>query len=265
MSAEADTTDDTLFDGALRLRQPARKKGYRVNVDALLLAAFAGANEPVREDRARRLLATGGATATTAVRRVRHAVDLGAGVGAVGLALLHLGAAARVTFVEIEPELAALAAWNAEANGWAERAQTVNADVRAAMTRLRAGADLVVCNPPYVSPGRGRVPAVGRGARVGDLDVFLRAARAVAGRRARIAFVYPAIEATTLLTSMRALGLEPKRLRLVHARITEPARVVLVEAAAGKPGGLVIEPPLVELEGPRRSAELAALLTSPRA
>ena len=33
------TTTDALYDGAVSLRQPAR--GYRVNVDALLLAAFA--------------------------------------------------------------------------------------------------------------------------------------------------------------------------------------------------------------------------------
>ncbi len=58
--------------------------------------------------------------------------------------------------------------------------------------------------------------------------------------------VYPAIEATTLLLELRARGLEPKRLRLVHAHAGDKARIVLVECAAGKPGGLEIEPALVE-------------------
>src|SRR5262245_55763877 len=62
-------TQDALFDGALTLFQPAR--GYRVNIDALLLAAFAARG-----------------------RRARRAIDLGAGVGAVGLSLLYLRAAA---------------------------------------------------------------------------------------------------------------------------------------------------------------------------
>ncbi|MGH7328487.1 MAG: tRNA1(Val) (adenine(37)-N6)-methyltransferase, partial [Polyangiaceae bacterium] len=58
--------------------------------------------------------------------------------------------------------------------------------------------------------------------------------------------VYPAPSLTTLLSTLRASGLEPKRVRLVHAKSISPARIALVEAQAGKVGGLVIEPPLVE-------------------
>jgi tRNA1Val (adenine37-N6)-methyltransferase len=219
-------TEDTLFGGAVALAQPARGGPYRVNVDAILLASFAG------------------------VRRARSAFDLGAGVGAVGLSLLHLGAAEHVTMIEVDGALAKLARANARANGWESRIEVVHADVGDA-DRVPAGAaDLVVCNPPYITPGRGRAPAPPRArARSGPLDVFLDAARRLAGRRARVCFVYPAIEATTLLTELRARGLEPKRLRAVHGaprKNVDRARVVLVEAVAGKPGGLVIEPPLFE-------------------
>ena len=215
----AEPTEDTLFAGAVALAQPPRGGAYRVNVDAVLLAAFAA----------------GGARA----RSARRAFDLGAGVGAVGLSLLHLGAAEHVTMFEIDDALAKLAQRNARANGWESRVEVVHGDVADA----RGAADLVVCNPPYVVPGRGRLPSAARArARSGPLDVFLDAARRLAGRRARVCFVYPAIETTTLLTSLRARGLEPKRLRTVHARSDRHARVVLVEAVAGKPGGLLIEP-----------------------
>lgn len=217
------TTRDALFDGRVALVQPARGRGYRVNADALLLADFA------------------------ARRRARAAFDLGAGVGAVGLSLLHLDAAAHVTMIELDPQLADLARENAEANGWGARVTTVAGDVAVAARARRGAADLVVCNPPYVAPGRGRAPSAARArARSGPLDVFLDAARALAGRRARVCFVYPANETTTLLAELRARGLEPKRLRAVHGREGAPARVVLVECAAGRPGGLVVEPPLVE-------------------
>ena len=248
------TTHDRLFGGTLSLRQPARRAGYRVNVDALLLGAFAAG------------VLAGGEPRPPRSARARHAVDLGSGVGAVGLTLLHLGAASRVTFVEIDEPLAHLAAENAAENGWAERAHVIHGDVAYAAKALGAAADLVVCNPPYVPPGRGRVPAEGvRGAKYGDLGAFVDAARKVVGRRARVCFVYPAIEATTLLTALRTRGLEPKRLRAVHGRREDNARVVLVEAVAGKLGGLAIEPPFVE-NGARgaRSAELEALLTMPR-
>jgi tRNA1Val (adenine37-N6)-methyltransferase len=229
----ARATQDTLFGGRVALAQPARGGGYRVNVDALLLAEFAIGAPPEAPERSR--------------GPARAAFDLGAGVGAVGLSLLHLGAAEHVTMIEVDPALARLAEANAAANGWAERVEVLRADV-AALAELGAGAaDLVVCNPPYVEPGRGRAPLPSRArARSGPLAVFLDAARRLAGRRARVCFVYPAIEVTTLLAELRARGLEPKRLRTVHGRSRDKARVVLVECRAGRPGGLSIEPPLVE-------------------
>src|SRR5215208_6092627 len=80
-------TDDAVLGGRLRLRQPRR--GHRVGHDAILLAAASRG------------------------RRGDHVVDLGAGVGAAGLALARRVPGLSVTLVEIDPGLAALAAENA--------------------------------------------------------------------------------------------------------------------------------------------------------
>ena len=198
---------------------------YRSNGDAHLLADFAAA------------------------RRCRRAVDLGAGIGAIGLTLLEHGAAEHVLFVEIDAAAAALAQQNLDENGWTARGEVIACDVRHLDASAAGGPDLVVCNPPYVAPGRGRPPShPGRArARQGDLAAFVDAARRVLGRRGRAAFAYPAGEATTLLAALRAAGLEPKRLRAVHARPGSRARIVLVEAQPAKAGGLDILPPLIEL------------------
>jgi tRNA1Val (adenine37-N6)-methyltransferase len=231
----------TLFRGSLVLRQPPRGEGYRVNVDALLLAAFASGRLEGK------------------TRLHRHAIDLGSGVGAVGFALVHFGGARRVSMIEQDRALAALARENAEANAWSDRVEVLCADVREADLR----GDLVVCNPPYVTPGRGRAPnETTRAARYGKLDAFVDAARRCAGRRARVAFVYPVIELTSLLTLLRGRGLEPKRIRFVHPRTSEPARIALVESAAGRAGGLVVEPPFFEREGRSPSPSLTGLLSS---
>ncbi|MEQ1506762.1 MAG: methyltransferase, partial [Myxococcota bacterium] len=186
----------------------------------------------------------------------------GAGVGAVGHSMLHFGAADRVTMIEIDPYLAGLAAENAAENGWGDCITVTTGNVA---DPCELDADLVVCNPPYVPPGRGRLPAAPiRTAKHGELDVFLDAARAFAGRRARACFVYPAIEATTLLAGLRARGLEPKRIRSVQAHATDAARVVLVEAVAGRPGGLLIEPPFIERAHGAPSLALDELLRRPR-
>jgi tRNA1Val (adenine37-N6)-methyltransferase len=230
------TSQDALFGGRLALAQPSRGEGYRTNVDALLLAAFA-AQGP----------------------RARLAVDLGAGSGAIGLSLLHFDAAGRVVLVEVDAAASEMARTNLEANGWEARGVVLSCDARD-LPSVRA--DLVVCNPPYVALGRGRLPkrAETARARCGDLSLFTRAARGAIGRRARVCFVYPARELTALWSAFRDAGLEPKRLRAVHADAGAPARVALVEALPGKSGGLVVEPPLFERDRAGYTAELRSLL-----
>jgi tRNA1(Val) A37 N6-methylase TrmN6 len=231
-------TKDALFDGALTLFQPER--GYRVNVDALLLAAFAARG-----------------------RRARRAVDLGAGVGAVGLALVHLGGASHVAFVEREPMLARLAVRNLKAAGFS--GNVVVADLGDGLPgALAQSADLVVCNPPYFEAGAGRPRAqpLDRAARAGPIEPFVAAAaRALDGARARAVFVYPARSLEQLLAAGSRHALVAKRLRLVHARADSQARLALLELRRARPGGLVVEPPLVEWAAKgQRAPELSPLV-----
>src|SRR5581483_7529926 len=130
------TSEDAVLGGRLRLRQPL--VGHRVGHDAILLAA-----------------ATGG-------RAGEHAVDLGAGVGAAGLALAMRVPALKVTLVEIDAALSALAADNARTNSLADRvrAVTCNAeDVNALAAAGLAGAcaDRVLMNPPFQDAARHNV------------------------------------------------------------------------------------------------------------
>jgi tRNA1Val (adenine37-N6)-methyltransferase len=236
------TTRDALFHGALALTQPA--DGYRVNVDALLLAAFAAAGRPVR-----------------------RACDLGAGVGAVGLSLLHLGGADHVTFVEADPFTAELSSSNAKTNGFAARSDVSTCGVREFAGEAQGTYDLVVANPPYVAVGTGRVPQNAARARatVGALDDFVFAARKLTGARGRTCFSYPAQSLGTLFSMLESFGLSPKRARFVHATQGKPARLVLVDAQPGRPGGLTIMPPLLERDAQGVSGELTELFRAPRA
>ncbi|HEY3497401.1 MAG TPA: methyltransferase [Polyangiaceae bacterium] len=233
------TTADTLLGGVLRLHQPA--EGYRFNVDALLLAAFAAAG-----------------------RVAGLVVDLGAGVGTIGLLLAHAGAARRVALVEREPALLALAERNLAELGIPGGVFAADLARDGLPRALVQRADLVVVNPPFFVPGGGRPrkDARERSARSGELAPFLRAAsRALAGAKTRATFVYPAQALPALLADAAEHGLVAKRLRLVHARAEAPARVALVELRAAKPGGLVVEPPLFEwTRAGKRTAELAAVV-----
>src|SRR5437016_13045991 len=105
MPKECSVPEDAVLDGGLRVKQPTR--GHRVGHDAILLAASCPA-------------VAGDAVA-----------DLGAGVGGAGLALAARVGGTSVTLVEIDADLAALAAENARRNGLAARVRTVVVDVTA--------------------------------------------------------------------------------------------------------------------------------------
>ncbi len=241
-------TEDSLFGGRLTLLQPARGAGYRTNVDALLRGAFA---------------AEGG-------RRVKTAVDLGAGVGAVGLSLLFLGVADRVEFLEKDPLAAELCRRNLKANHMEHRGTVHTVDLAnalgTALPDLVGASTLVVANPPYVAPERdGSVRPRGRNAsslaRSGPLLPFVRSAASALAKRGRVCFVYPAHALLELTTVARQSGLEPKRVQFVHGKAERPARVALIELASAKAGGLVVVPPLVEVDDRgRATAALRAIL-----
>jgi len=64
-----------------------------------------------------------------------------------------------------------------------------------------------------------------------------------------------------LMAKMCGCRLEPKRLRMVHSREGEEARLILVEGRKNGKPGLVVEPPLVVYAGEGRaySAEVLAM------
>jgi tRNA1(Val) A37 N6-methylase TrmN6 len=226
------TTTDTLLGGALKLLQP--KTGYRINVDSLLLVGFAGE------------------------RRVELVVDLGAGVGALGLLALHRGIAKRALLIEADPKLVLLARENLARGSFDGEVRELDLT----RGRLRASAaPLVLCNPPYYPAHSHRPAAAAKAAaRSGELGPFLAAAAALVARKTgRALFSYPAPQLPSLLRRAEDAGLVAKRLRLVHARADKPARLALIELRAARPGGLVVEPPLIEWIGRRRSPELLRL------
>jgi tRNA1(Val) A37 N6-methylase TrmN6 len=132
-----DFTDDAVLGGRLVLRQP--RKGHRVGHDAILLAAATHASSG------------------------DHAVELGAGVGAAGLALAHRISGLSVTLVEIDRSLAAHAEHNAARSGLADRVRVAVLDVAGPdgefeSSGIHAGsAACVLMNPPFNDPLRHNV------------------------------------------------------------------------------------------------------------
>jgi len=222
-----ETSEDAVLGGRLTLRQPLR--GHRVGHDAILLAA------------------------ATAARAGESAVDLGAGVGAAGLALARRVEGLAVTLVEIDPELTRLGRDNAERNGLASAVRTVCLDVGApAATFAAAGlakeaADRVLMNPPFnplqnSSPEPGR--RVARAAPRGTLRQWMRTAFRLLRAGGVLTLIWRADGLDEVLAEL-ASGFGAVSLLPVHPKPDAPAIRMLARATKGSGAPLALLPGLV--------------------
>ncbi len=208
-----ETTDDAVLGGRLRLLQP--KRGHRVGHDAILLAA-----------------ATGG-------KAGEHVVEFGAGVGAAGLALAQREAGVTLTMIEIDPELARLAAENAARNGLAHRVHIVRGDIDNVPVATLVAADRVLMNPPFNDPRRHNVSpdANRRVAHVADPHLLRRwfaKAATLLRDRGVLTLIWRADDLESVLETLRpALG-EASVIPVYPREGAEPIRV-LVSAVKGAP------------------------------
>jgi len=122
---ETALTEDALLGGRLRLLQSRR--GYRVAIDAVLLAA---AIDPAPGERV---------------------LDLGAGIGSVGLCLAKRMPDCTILGIELQPALAQLAERNATRNGLGDRVRTIVHDIAEPLPRTFSLFDQVATNPPYLA------------------------------------------------------------------------------------------------------------------
>lgn len=219
-------TEDAFLGGALRVLQP--RGGYRAGLDAVLLAAT--------------LEAKGG----------ERVLDMGAGVGVVGLAAARRLSDIEVTLVERDPLLAALARSNIALNGLAERVGVVVADV----TRpLREAPELterfahVLANPPYHIEGRG-TPAVepqkaaANAMPAGAIERWVRFAAAMLRPGGTLTLIHRPDALHALLAAL-AGRLGGVTLLPLHPRSGEPASRLIVRAVKGSRAGLELRPGLV--------------------
>jgi tRNA1Val (adenine37-N6)-methyltransferase len=243
--ADRDETLDTLFHGRLKVCQS--RSGYRFSLDAVLLAYFATVNQGDK------------------------IVDLGSGNGVIAAMLADLYPSVFVMGVEVQERMAQRALRNVQLNGYQRRVTIVQEDVRAiGRVAERESFDAVICNPPYRSAHGGRLCAdperrLARHEIGGTLDDFLAAGAYLLTMRGRMAIVYNAARAVSLLGSMSKAGFEPKRIRMVHSFADSDASLVLAEGVKSGRSGVYVLPPLVIYRQDKGyAAEVEAMLEGRR-
>ena len=238
-------TDDSLFGGELICCQYG--DGYRFSVDSILAAHFC------------RLTGTG------------RVLDLGCGSGVIGLILARLHPGLELVGLELQQDLAGLAAMNIRANDLQARCRVVCGDARQIGCFVDAESfDLVVCNPPYRRTGSGRISrtseaAIARHELKANLDDMLAAAAFSVINRGGVVFVYPAVRLASLVAGMQHHGLIPRRLQPVYSYPeADQATLVVLEGVKNGGEGCRLLPPLYIYAGKNMgySPEMEKLYTA---
>ncbi len=181
--------------------------------------------------------------------RLRRFCDAGCGGGIITLMLLARVPEAEAVSIDISEDAAALCRENLALNGMSGK--VVCGDLREYRALFEAGSfDLVVSNPPYFVPGRGKAPqeAFENAARAEaflSLRELCEAAAYMLKNRGKLCLVYRPERLSELFCAMSACGIEPKRLQLCAASYEAAPSLVLVEGVRGAAPGLTMEKPLL--------------------
>ena len=215
---------DDLECGGYRLIQ--RRDGFRFTTDSVLLADFA---RPRKWDRA---------------------VDLGCGTGVIATLLVAHCEGVTVDAIEIQEDVADMAARSVSLNRLEDRVRVHRMDMRDAWKTLGAGKyTLAVCNPPYGRAGAALLSEseekrLSRHEAALTIDDVALSASKLLRTGGRFAAVFPAPRAFELMRAMQDNGMAPKRVRTVHGVEGRAPKLILIDAVRGGGEGLEWLPPL---------------------
>lgn len=218
-----------------------QRNGYRIiqnekkfcfGMDAVLLSGFARAGKGER------------------------ALDLGTGTGIIPILMEAKTEGESFTGLEIQEEMAEMAARSVKLNGLEEKVSIIQGDLKEASKRFgKASFDVVTCNPPYMNQNHGlknpdEPKAIARHELLCSFEDVAREAAALLKSGGRLYLVHRPHRLTEIFETLRAHKLEPKRMKFVHPFADAEANMVLIEAFRGGRPQMRVEAPVIVYEKP---------------
>lgn len=218
-----------------------QRNGYRIiqnekkfcfGMDAVLLSGFARAGKGER------------------------VLDLGTGTGIIPILMEAKTEGESFTGLEIQEEMAEMAARSVKLNGLEEKVSIIQGDLKEASKRFgKASFDVVTCNPPYMNQNHGlknpdEPKAIARHELLCSFEDVAREAAALLKSGGRFYLVHRPHRLTEIFETLRAHKLEPKRMKFVHPFADAEANMVLIEAFRGGRPQMRVEAPVIVYEKP---------------
>jgi tRNA1Val (adenine37-N6)-methyltransferase len=219
------------------------RDGYRFSIDAVLLENFISA------------------------KRLEKGIELGTGSGIISILLARRLKGANIAAVEIQKNLAERAARNISLNNLEGRIEILQKDIKDLKKIYPSNKfDFVFTNPPFRKTRTGRLSiyeerAVARHEIEITLPELIKTASYLLKHSGKFFLIYHPFRLAELISLLQKAKLEPKRMKFVHSRTGEEAKMVLIEAVKGSGTWLKIATPLYLYEkGTEYTSELKKIL-----
>ena len=230
ISLKEDERLDDLQRNGLSIIQ--KQSGFCFGMDAVLLSGFA------------------------AVRQGENVLDLGTGTGIIPLLLSAKTEGRAFTGLEIQQEIAEMAARSIILNHLQNRITIVHGDIKEASRIFgTASFDVITVNPPYMNEMHGlknpsEAKAIARDEILCTLEDVVRESSRVLKPGGKLYMVHRPHRLIEILGKMTEYKLEPKRLKMVHPFQDKAANMVLIEAVKGGGAWMKVEAPLIVYKEP---------------
>lgn len=226
MNKNLEPADNESLDTIKDVKIIQANEGYRFSVDAILLEDFITA------------------------KPLEKGIELGTGSGIISILLAKRLENTEITAVEIQKALTERAMRNIELNDLKEKINVLSMDMRDLRKEFPANSfDFVFSNPPFRKPETGRIStdkerAIARHEIEINLPDLVSTAAYLLKHNGRFYMIYHPFRLAELVSLLRESRLEPKRMRFVHSRQGEEAKMVMIETVKGGGVWLKIDPPL---------------------
>lgn len=216
--------DDLQLNGYEIIQHPGK---FCFGMDAVLLANFAR------------------------VKEGETVLDLGTGTGIIPILLTAKTSGQHFTGLEIQDESADMARRSVLYNHLEDKVNIVTGDIKEAAALFGpVSFDVITTNPPYMIGSHGianasDTKAIARHEVLCTLDDILRESARILKPGGRFYMVHRPFRLAEILSKMVAVGLEPKRMRMVHPFIDKEPNMVLIEGKRGANSRMTVERPLI--------------------
>ncbi|XVG96208.1 tRNA1(Val) (adenine(37)-N6)-methyltransferase [Eubacteriales bacterium KG127] len=227
--------------GSLEILQDRKEFSY--GVDAVLLADFASKYINAHNSCKSKSAINYG---VSAIYDLSPIVDLGTGTGVIPLILSHKTAARHIYGFDVEPYFVDLAIKTSARNGLAERVKYLVGDVNDSKSLLESinftRARYVLSNPPYFSvedslPSINPIKDVARREVKGKLDDFCKCASNILTDGGEFFMIHRPERLADILESLSINGLQPKDIRVVNGKMSQPPKQLLIRSVKGRSRG----------------------------